>query len=168
MSSPLGEVGRRRLAGTCGVLMGAHHGGVHAHRPVLSLGLIASGPQPVQDFLPGAVHRPAAMPVVDGLPVPVAGRQDVGPDPEEHPVDDRPVIGPSAAPSWVDRQQRGQPFPLGIGQVMTIQAIFHRAGIQQSTIHDPPNPVESRGYGCGRPPNRQSWTSMLSYSPARA
>ena len=37
---------------TRGVLMGAHHRGVDAGRPLCALGLIAAGAQPVQDHLP--------------------------------------------------------------------------------------------------------------------
>ena len=64
------------------------------------LGLIAPGPQPAQDLLPGPVQRPAAMPVIDGLPVPVPLRQvpprAAGPGPEQDPVDHHPVIVPPA------------------------------------------------------------------------
>jgi hypothetical protein len=65
------------------------------------------------------------MPVVDGLPVPVGGRQVPPrrpcPSPPEHSVDHLPVIGPVPASSRRPvRQQRRQPIPLGIGQIMTI------------------------------------------------
>jgi len=42
------------------MLVRAGHGGIGAERPVLALGLIAVGPQPVQDLLPGPVTRPEA------------------------------------------------------------------------------------------------------------
>src|SRR5829696_5907084 len=66
------------------------------------------------------------MPVVDGLPVSV-DRWHIPPrqtatGPPEHPVDHRPVIGPPATPTrGLDRQQRLQPGPLRVGQVMTIK-----------------------------------------------
>jgi hypothetical protein len=50
---------------------GADHGGIRAEGPVRALGLVAPGPQPAQDLLPGPVQQPAAMPVISGLPVPV-------------------------------------------------------------------------------------------------
>lgn len=88
-------------------------------------------------------NRPAATPVMNGLPVPMAGRQvtpgDVGPDPEEHPVDHRSMIGPPAALPRVGRQQGLQPFPLGISQIMTIQAIFHWTDLHQNATEDPPD-----------------------------
>src|ERR1017187_783472 len=59
-------------AGPGCVLTGAGDRGIGAHRPVPALSLITSGPQSVQDSLPGAVQRPPAMPVIDRLPVPEA------------------------------------------------------------------------------------------------
>jgi hypothetical protein len=58
-----------------GMLVRADHGGIGADRPVLALGLIAAGPQPVQDLPPGPVTRPAAIPDIDSLPVPEPLRQ---------------------------------------------------------------------------------------------
>jgi hypothetical protein len=62
---------RQGAARPARVLARAHHGGIGADRPVLPLGLIAPGPKPAQDHLPRPIQRPAAMPVIDRLPVPV-------------------------------------------------------------------------------------------------
>ena len=78
------------------------------------LGLIAPGPQPVQDLLPGPVQRPAAMPVIGGLPVPVLTRQvtprAAGPGAEHDPVDHHPVITPAAARPRICGHHRQQPL----------------------------------------------------------
>ncbi len=100
-TAPRAIISSRDAAGTGRVLMGPGHGGIGADRPVAALGLIAPGPQPVQDLLPGPVQGPAPMPVIDRLPVPEALGQvpprAARPGPEEDPVDHRPVIGPPAA-----------------------------------------------------------------------
>jgi Resolvase, N terminal domain len=115
------------------MLMGPGDRGISADRPVLALGLITAGPQPVQDLLPGPVQGPAAMPVIDRLPVPEALRQVPPrapcPGPEEDPVDHRPVIGPPAAPRRIRRQEHPKTLPFLIGQVMAIQAIEHRTDL---------------------------------------
>src|SRR5271169_7208126 len=111
-------------AGSGRMLMGAGDGGVRADRPARAFGLIAPGPQPVQDRLPGPVQRPAAMPVIDRLPVPEALRQITPgaprPGTEEDPIDHLPVIGPPATSRRITRQEHPQALPLLIGQVMTI------------------------------------------------
>src|SRR3954469_24962230 len=66
------------------------------------------------------------MPVVDGLPVPVLAGQVApgctGPGPPEHSVDHLPVIDPSATPAGrTVRQQRLQPGPFGVRQVMSVK-----------------------------------------------
>ena len=66
------------------------------------------------------------MPSIDGFPVPVAGRKitpgSASPGPPQHAVDDQPVIHPPAAtPRRPIRQQRLQPHPFPIGQIMTIK-----------------------------------------------
>ena len=79
------------------------------------------------------------MPSIDGFPVPVAGRKitpgSASPGPPQHAVDDQPVIHPPAAtPRRPIRQQRLQPRPFLIGQIMTIK-------------HDkvlPPHPLKIR------------------------
>src|SRR6516165_3887817 len=60
-TAPCEQVRGPSAAGAGGVLVRADHGGIGAKRPVLPLGLIAAGPQPVQDLPPGPVTRPAAM-----------------------------------------------------------------------------------------------------------
>ena len=101
--APREVIGSPSAAGPGRMLMRPRDGGIRADRPVAALGLITPGPQPVQDLLPGPVQRPAAMPVIDGLPVPEALRQvpprAPRPGPEEDPVDHRPVIGPPATPA---------------------------------------------------------------------
>ena len=66
------------------------------------------------------------MPPIDGFPVPVAGRKitpgSTSPGPPQHAVDDQPVIHPPAAPPRRPvRQQRLQPRPFLIDQIMTIK-----------------------------------------------
>src|ERR1035441_3349274 len=139
--APCGVISSRDAAGAGRVLMGPGDGGVRADCPVPALGLVASGPQPVQDLLPGPVQGPAAMPVIDGLPVPEALGQvpprAACPGTEEDPVDHRPVIGPPAAALLrTARQEHPQALPFLIGQVMTIQSVKHRTG-----LHDPASKI---------------------------
>ena len=68
--APCEVISGRGAAGSGRMLIGPGDRGIGAYCPVLALGLIALGPQPVQDLLPGPVQGPAAMPVVDGFPVP--------------------------------------------------------------------------------------------------
>src|SRR5450755_4651321 len=81
------------------------------------------------------------MPVIDGLPVPEALRQvpprAARPGTEEDPVDHRPVIGPPAALPGIGGQERPQPLPLLISQVMAFQSLKHRTDLQHlaSKIH---------------------------------
>src|SRR3954467_15837284 len=76
------------------------------------------------------------MPVVDGLPVPVvrghvAPRQTTAGSPE-HPVDHRPVIGPTTTPlRLLAGQQRLQPGPFLIGQIVSIE---HSLGLPHPLI----------------------------------
>src|SRR5258708_27791065 len=76
------------------------------------------------------------MPVIDGLPVPEPLRQipprAPSPGPEENPVDHHPVIRPPAALPRISRQERPQPLPLLISQIMTFQPLKHR-----TDLHDP-------------------------------
>lgn len=57
----------------------------------------------LQEPVPGAVRRPAAMPLIDGFPAAVAFRQvaprDTSTDPEEDSVDHGAVVVPPAAPA---------------------------------------------------------------------
>jgi hypothetical protein len=87
--------------------------------------------------LPGPVAAPAAVPVVDGLPVPVLARQvppwASRPDPEEDPVDHHPVVVPPVPLPGMPRQQPLQPRPLIIGQVMPLQPVSSTATTQRET-----------------------------------
>ena len=80
----------------------------------------------------GPVQRPAAMPVVDRLPQPATRRQvtpdDPSPGPEEDPVDHRPMVLPPCTPHRVHRQQRFQPRPLIIRQIVAFQTFLVHAG----------------------------------------
>jgi len=102
------------------------HRRVDPHRPLPALVAVTPRPQPVQDLLPRAITRPATMPRVHRLPVPVERRQipprRPRPGPPQHPVHHRPVIGPPPTPTRRPiRQQRLQTLPLSVGQIMTIK-----------------------------------------------
>src|ERR687889_630521 len=71
------------------------------------------------------------MPVVDGLPMSVnrwhVPPWQAAPGPPEHTVDHHSVIGPPATPARaLVGQQRLQPGPLRVGQIMTIE---HQLGL---------------------------------------
>jgi hypothetical protein len=51
--APCGQLRGQLVAGSGGVLVCADHGGIGAEGPVRALGLVAPGPQPTQDLLPG-------------------------------------------------------------------------------------------------------------------
>jgi hypothetical protein len=74
------------------------------------------------------------VPVIHRLPVPEPFRQvpprAPGPGPEEDPVDDQPVIIPPVPLPWMSRQQRPQPRPLAISQVMPAQPLIIHTAIQ--------------------------------------
>src|SRR3954471_2345962 len=66
------------------------------------------------------------MPVVHGLPRPERRRhippRDTTPGPPEHPVEHHAVIGPPPTPTRsLTGQQRFQPRPFLVGQIMTMQ-----------------------------------------------
>src|ERR1035438_2491476 len=65
--APRAVISSPDAAGAGRVLMGPGDGGIRADRPVLALGRIAPGPQPIQDLLPGPVQGPAAAPPADRL-----------------------------------------------------------------------------------------------------
>jgi hypothetical protein len=76
------------------------------------------------------------MPVVDGLPGPERGRhvppRDTTAGPPKHPVKDRAVIRPSPTPTrGLVGQQRFQPGPFLVGQIMTMQ---HRLGLPHPMV----------------------------------
>src|SRR6266487_3754376 len=118
------------------MLVGAGDGRVGADRPILALSLITAGPQPIQDLFPRTIQRPATMPVIDRLPVPVALRQipprTPCPGTEDHPVDHRPMAPPPAtSPRRGRGQQPLQPLPLLVRQIMTIQPLTHTQTVYQ-------------------------------------
>jgi hypothetical protein len=141
------DVGGRGVAGTGGVLMGADHGAIDTDRPVRAFGYIGLSAQRVEDPSQGAVARPATMPVRDGLPASERGRhvppRNATTGPPEHPVEDRAVIGPPpTATRDLVRQQRLQPGPFLVGQIMTMQHqkdLLHPAlkirGTRSSPLH---------------------------------
>src|SRR5512140_1381923 len=97
------------------------------------------------------------MPSIDGFPVPVAGRKitpgSTSPGPPQTRVDDQPVIHPPAAtPRRPVRQQRLQPRPFLIGQIMTIKhgkvLPAHPLKIRETR----PSPCCAAGAPPGRPP----------------
>ena len=121
-----GNVLRRRMPGTSGVMMGPNHRAVHTQRPLTDTvhGVITADPQRIEHRPPGAITRPAAVSVVDRLPIPVTGRKitprRARPSPPHHPVHDQAVIHPPAAPDRRPiRKQRLQNQPIRITQVMT-------------------------------------------------
>ena len=126
------DVLRRGVPGTGGVLMRAHDCSVDRDCPVRALTHVAVAAQLIQDLFPGSITRPAAMPVVDRLPTPVLGGQipprQPAAGPPEHPVENLPMVSPLPATARrAVRQQRLQPSPLLIGQIVTIK---HQRGLQ--------------------------------------
>jgi hypothetical protein len=88
--------------------------------------------QLIQDLLPSTVGRPTLMPVVHRLPIPIRTRQipprRPGPHPPQHPVDHGAMIGPPPSPpARHPRQQRLQPSPVLIAQIVSI---MHEPGLQ--------------------------------------
>ena len=131
------DIGRRIMPGPGRMLMCPHHCRVRCHRPRGARRLIAPGPQPVQDHLPGPVPGPAAMPIIHGLPVPESPGQvpprKPRPGAEEDPVQRQPVIIPSVPLPRMPRQQRLQPRPPTTGQVMPLQPLLIHQEIQPET-----------------------------------
>ncbi len=131
------HVGGRLMACPGRVLMGPHHRGIGRDRPARPITLIAPSPQRVQDHLPGPVGRPAAMPVIDRLPVPGPLRQI--PPRAPHPgtgkdaVHHQPVIISPVPLPRMSGQQRRQPRPFRIGQVMPLQPVLIHGPIQPET-----------------------------------
>src|SRR6516225_10503060 len=121
------------------MLVRPHHRRVHRDHPPRPGSRIAPGPQPVQDHLPRPIPRPAAMPVIDGLPVPEPLRQ-VPPrvartGPVEDPVDHQPVIIPPVPLPRMPRQQRLQPRPFRITEVMPPQPFLIHGAIKAETTY---------------------------------
>jgi len=131
----------RRVPRPGRVLVRPHRRGIHRHSPPLPFRLIAPRAQTVQDHLPGPVPRPAPMPVIDGLPVPKPLRQippwAAHPGPEQNPINHQPVIIPPVPLPRMSRQQRLQPCPLRIAQVMPLQpVIIHRTSQPETNQQD--------------------------------
>ena len=124
------------MAGTGGVLVGTDHSGVDSDCPLGAFDLVGVAAQLIEQLFPSAIGRPAAMSVVDGLPMPVV-RGNVAPGQPaagspEHPVDHRTVIGPAPTPlRFLTGQQRLQPGPFLVGQIMTIE---HTDGLPHPLI----------------------------------
>jgi len=133
---------RRRAGRASGMLMRLGRQGIHRDGPVGAFRLVAATAQLIQHPLPRTVPRPPPVSHVDGLPVPVLRRQipprRTGTRPPQHSVDDAPMIlPPAAAPRRTVRQQRLQPSPLRIRQIMTTN---HKSGLS----HPPSKIQETR------------------------
>src|SRR2546421_4780351 len=70
--APCVQFRRQAVTGTGRVLMGPYHGAIHRDRPIHALLPVTAAPQLSEDLRPHPLDRPAAMPVVDRLPVPAA------------------------------------------------------------------------------------------------
>jgi hypothetical protein len=117
--------------GSGSVLVGTHHPGIDRDRPLRAFGMVGVAAQLIEDPGPGSITRPASMPVIDGLPVSIDRRQvppgQATAGSPEHPVEHGPVISPPPALTRLAGQQRLQPGPLLVGQIMAIQ---HGPGLQ--------------------------------------
>ena len=81
------------------------------------------------------------MPVIDRLPDPEPLRQipprAPGPGPEEDPIDHHPVVIPPVPWPRMHRQQRLQPRPLHISQVVPLQPVLiHEVTQPETTRQD--------------------------------
>jgi hypothetical protein len=120
--------------------MGPHHGGIGRHRPVPG-SFIASGPQRVHDHLPGPIGRPAAMPVIDRLPVPEplrqipprAPRPGTEKDPIHHHADREHVIDMLKA-AFVHGRVTKDEFDARVGQAFRVADL---CGTGRSHRRDP-------------------------------
>lgn len=103
------------------MLMSAHDGGVDRDVPIDLTRCIGRGLDLLEQKLPRPVGRPQPMALVDGLPraEPLGQVPPLhpGPHPVQNPVDHLPVLPPPATTPVADRQERPQPFPLGICQI---------------------------------------------------
>ena len=98
----------------------------------------------LKQTLPRTVRRPQPVPLVDGLPGPEALRQIApvhpGPHPVQNPVDHLTMVTPPPTPTIAHRQERQQPFPLGIRQLTTpIPAHTQNNDPMSSQSHDRPD-----------------------------
>ena len=75
----------------------------------------------LEQTLPRPVGRPQPVAFIDRLPRPEPFGQvtplNTGPNPVQNPGDHLPVVPPPATTPVADRQERPQPFPLGIRQI---------------------------------------------------
>lgn len=103
------------------MLVRADDGGVDRDVPVDLTRRIGCGLDLLEQPLPGTVGGPQAMAFIDGLPRAEPFGQvtplHAGPHPVQNPVDHLPVIPPPPTTLVADRQERPQPFPLGIRQI---------------------------------------------------
>ena len=152
-----GDVGGRLVAGTGGVLMGADHTAVHPDRPVRASasrrrGATPRGSQPGCRRLTSGdagCRRSSSARTRRHVPP-----RDTTTGPPEHPVEHRAVIRPPATATRVlVGQQRFQPSPFRIGQIMSMQhpARVYRIQLSRSAGHAPagltPQPAETCGWG---------------------
>jgi hypothetical protein len=123
------------------VLVGADDGGVDRDVPVdLACG-VGCGLDLLEQTLPCPVCGPQPVAFIDGLPrtetfgqvTPLHPR----PHPVQNPVDHLPMITPPATTSVADRQERPQPFPLGISQITPPHDHINDPDTEQS--HDRPD-----------------------------
>lgn len=89
--------------------------------PVDLTGGIGRGLDLLEQKLPGSVGGPQPVAFIDGLPRPEPFGQvtplHAGPHPVQNPVDHLPMVPPPARTPVADRQERPQPFSLGITQI---------------------------------------------------
>lgn len=95
-----------------------HDGGVDRDVPVDLLSRVGLGLDLLEQAFPRSVGRPQAVAFIHRLPWAEPFGQvtplNAGPHPVRNPVDHLPVIPPPATTPVADRQERPQPFPLGI------------------------------------------------------
>jgi hypothetical protein len=101
--------------------MRSHAGGVDRDVPVDFADRVRRGLDLLEQTLPGPVTGPQPVPFVDRFPGPEPLRQvtplNTRPHPVQNPVNHLSVVPPPATTPVADRQERLQPFPLGITQI---------------------------------------------------
>lgn len=105
-------------------------------RPVDLARDVGSGLDLLQQTLPRDVGRPQPVALIDGLP----GAEPLGKIPPMHPtshpvqdpIDHLSMIPPSATTAIAHRQERPQPFPLGICQIAAPHAHNNDRGTGRS------------------------------------
>src|SRR5512144_429079 len=101
------------------------------------------------------------MPVVDGLPGAVLGRQvppgTSRPGPMQHPIDHHAMVRPRPPVQSVARQQRRQSGPLLVGQIVTNHPIVSHAQHQNSDRSQ-----RFAGHALGEPfPAQAPWSVLI-------